>query len=693
MSRSFLFLTSILFSVSVAMAQDDANLPCLHNDMELLRPLHQDDPAALLEMQLKDAELEHFTQNFQYDPNSRDGDPYIIPVVFHIIHDNGEENISDEQIEDAIRVLNDDFNRSNPDWESVHSQFLPLVADIGIEFRLARKDPLGNCTNGITRTQSTLTHAGDQNMKSLIQWPRNKYMNVWIAASANGAAGYTYRPASVANFPSGDGIVMLHNYTGSIGTSTPYRSRTLTHEVGHWLNLAHTWGNSNTPALASNCGDDDNVSDTPNTIGWTSCNVNGESCGSLDNVQNYMDYSYCGRMFTVGQAARMIAALNSGTAQRNQLWQNSTLVATGVLGEAELCAAAFTGIGGVICAGESISFKDVSFHNVSSRTWNFPGGSPETSSDPEPVVTYNEAGVYPVTLTVSDGSSTLTTTSVDHVTVLPSPGNAVPFYESFEDPTVVDGAQWLPVDHNSGNGFTVINGIAYTGGHSLRLLNGPSISGQIDEFLSGTFDLAGQEEIVISFRYAYARRAEGNDDKLRVYVSNDCGDSWTLRTQYRGISSLSTAPNTTSNFIPTSPDQWKLAEVSNISVEHYAVENFRFKFHFQSNGGNHLYIDDININGVAVSVSENGITSSEPAMVVPNPVVDQAQLVFSLDRSTRTRIGLLDVLGREIQVLQEATMPEGPHRMDLPMADLNSGMYFIRLEKDGVNEVVRFVVK
>src|SRR5690606_12907667 len=125
-------------------------------------------------------------------------------------HNDGAENISNAQVEDAMRVLNDDFNKMNPDWVNAEAEFIDLVADIGIEFRLARLDPDGNCTNGITRTMSPLTNEGDQSMKNLIQWPRDAYLNVWVAASANGAAGYTYRPGSVADFPTGDGIVMLH---------------------------------------------------------------------------------------------------------------------------------------------------------------------------------------------------------------------------------------------------------------------------------------------------------------------------------------------------------------------------------------------------------------------------------------------------------------------------------------------------
>ena len=157
-------------------------------------------------------------------------------------------------------------------------------------------------------------------MKLLIQWPRNKYLNVWVCAEAGGAAGYSLYPGSVNGFNDAnmDGIVIQGSYTGSIGTSNNYRSRVLTHEIGHWLNLRHPWGNSNSPGEADNCNQDDNVFDTPNTKGWTTCNLEGESCGSLDNVQNYMDYAYCGKMFTIGQKAGTTSSMSRFNALKSR---------------------------------------------------------------------------------------------------------------------------------------------------------------------------------------------------------------------------------------------------------------------------------------------------------------------------------------------------------------------------------------
>ena len=155
---------------------------------------------------------------------------------------------------------------------------------------------------------------------------------------------------------------------------------------------------------------DDNVSDTPNSKGWTFCNLEGESCGSLDNVQNYMEYSYCCKMFTEGQKSRMRTAALSSVAQRNQLSTSSNLIATGVEGDIILCESRFTVDELVICEGDSILFTDESYHGVNTWEWDFADGTVFSGSE-EGVhnVTYhtfNTGGVFEVILTVGNENFT-----------------------------------------------------------------------------------------------------------------------------------------------------------------------------------------------------------------------------------------------------------------------------------------------
>ena len=217
----------------------------------------------------------------------------------------------------------------NADLSTVVAAFTNLTGDAEMEFELAKLDPNGNCTNGIDRIVTPKTYkAGDgangSNASKINMWPRDKYLNIYTVNNiASGAAGYTYLPGSVS--ASIDGIIILYNYVGSIAPSSVNTSRALGHEIGHWFNLPHVWGGTNQPGVA--CGDD-GVSDTPVTKGWTTCNLtSNDVCnpGTEENVQNYMDYAYCYRMFTKGQCSRMRTSAQSTIAQRNNLWTTSNL--------------------------------------------------------------------------------------------------------------------------------------------------------------------------------------------------------------------------------------------------------------------------------------------------------------------------------------------------------------------------------
>ncbi|MCW5900102.1 MAG: T9SS type A sorting domain-containing protein [Flavobacteriales bacterium] len=679
----------LLLSMATALhAQGPAEegFTCKANENDALTRRIADDPAFLEDALRAQAELDAWTAGFQRGERGL----FIIPVVVHIIHNNGLENISDAQVIDGIRVLNEDFNKLNPEWPGVRPEFLDIVAEVGVEFRLARKDPQGNCTNGITRTVSTQTYQGDFEMTQLIQWPRNKYMNVWVAASANGAAGYTYYPMWLNNWPEADGMVLRHDYLGSIGTGHPSRSHVWAHEVGHWINLMHCWGNSNEPGSESNCSMDDDVADTPLTKGWTSCWLAANSCGSeLDNVENFMEYSYCSKMFTLGQAERMVASLTSSIAQRNELWQPENLIATGVEEEPVLCAIGFTRSKSEVCTGETVQFTDASYHNVQSRFWGFPGGTPSFSTAANPAVTYQNTGRYSVSLIVSDGDINLNTTEPEAIAVLPAVGRAVPHTESFEDITTLPTDEWLVRDPDGDGGFQVTSAAGYTGGRSVRLGNGPDKFGRVDRLVSSTYDLSGAQQITITYRYAFARRNPNNDDRLRVYVSSNCGTTWSLRQQLRGSMALATAPDNNGTFVPDGQGQWGYALIDNISFPYHS-QKFRVRFEFESHGGNDLYLDDININGVHVGLEELALEGGG-LLVVPNPAAEQAQVLFHLETGGAVRVELFDALGRTAMAPLEARLPAGPQRIDLPVAAIATGTYVLRVSRPEGNAVTRFV--
>jgi hypothetical protein len=244
-----------------------------------------------------------------------------IPVVVHVVHNTAQQNISDAQINSQIEVLNRDFRRTNPDIASVPAAFAPLTADARLQFALATKDPQDNPTNGITRTQTARASFTDNDeIKSagtggVDAWPADRYLNIWVAPRITSSIGDLL---GYAQFPGGaaatDGVVILHSAFGTTGTaSAPFnRGRTTTHEIGHWLNLRHIWGDD-----GNGCNGSDFVADTPNQAGpnfgtpafpHVTCN-NGPGG---DMFMNYMDYvdDIAMFMFTAGQVVRMQACLD-----------------------------------------------------------------------------------------------------------------------------------------------------------------------------------------------------------------------------------------------------------------------------------------------------------------------------------------------------------------------------------------------
>jgi hypothetical protein len=248
--------------------------------------------------------------------------PTRIPVVVHVVSNTAPQNISDAQIQSQITVLNQDFRKQNPDIGQVPAVWQSVTADAQVEFFLATTNPQGNPTSGITRTQTprtSFTQAGNP-IKSAATggadpWPADQYLNIWVAPRLTSPVGDLL---GYAQFPGGpaatDGVVILHSAFGTTGTAAvPFNlGRTATHEIGHWLNLFHIWGDDGT-----GCNGTDEVDDTPNQAGPnfgspTFPRVTCRNDPDGDMFMNYMDYTDDAGMFmfTAGQVLRMRAALD-----------------------------------------------------------------------------------------------------------------------------------------------------------------------------------------------------------------------------------------------------------------------------------------------------------------------------------------------------------------------------------------------
>lgn len=272
--------------------------------------------------------LENYTQKIVSDKakgRTQAAEVIYIPVVVHVVYNTPEQNISDSQIASQIEILNNDFEGKNADSTAIPSVFKPLFSKTNIKFVLANRDPDGNTTTGITRTATNVTafNSSTEAVKKdadggKTAWDVNKYMNMWVCSIDGTTLGYATLPGDLATNGALDGVVIRYNAFGiaSINEGDNTLGRTATHEVGHWLNLSHIWGDAD-------CGDDF-VSDTPpqSKPNESNCptfpnNANTSCTGANGEMfMNYMDYvnDACMNMFSVGQGTRMYAAINGARA-------------------------------------------------------------------------------------------------------------------------------------------------------------------------------------------------------------------------------------------------------------------------------------------------------------------------------------------------------------------------------------------
>ena len=436
--------------------------------MEVDARLRASDP----EYAAKQSQIDEHARAFAESHQSGQRILVTIPVVFHVVYQNATENISDAKLQSQLDVLNEDFRKLNVDFSTVPSAFQGVAADMEIQFCLATVDAAGNPTTGITRTQTTDTGFDtDDQVKYTAQggqnaWDRNKYLNIWVcdmgAASLLGYAQFPGGPAAT------DGVVLTYNAVGRIGVSGPYnKGRTATHEVGHWLNLRHIWGDSN-------CGNDQ-VSDTPTqqTANYGCKNFPYVTCNNGPNgdmFMNFMDYGDddCLKMFSNGQKTRSQSLFSTGGSRVSLLSSNAcsiapppTVACTDTLNYplAGSVNVFLAGTGQTGYVGGVNSYGDVAKADLFSVTApitsltgaGFTFGIATQGTAPAGSLITVKAYAY----SAAGPTTVLATKTIPLSTIIANVNAGTNTYVSFQTPVTISGNFFLGIEFNPNAGYTL----------------------------------------------------------------------------------------------------------------------------------------------------------------------------------------------------------------------------------------------
>lgn len=634
----------------------------------------------------------------------------IIPTVVHVIHYNGLGNISKNQILDGIRIVNEDFNKLNADTSTIRSIFQSLSVSSDVEFRLAKKDPNGNCTEGITRTNSYMSLGpSNRNLpKSLIQWDPLRYMNVWVvfAFEQTTLLGFAQFPSNTNPNLSTYGIMVRADEWGNIELAAGSGGRTVTHEFGHCLDLLHPFQG----ACGSLCqGTGDFVCDVPpqindlgnscspsfntcsnDALGGNSLNPNPFTTNVPDMVENFMGYGTgCAVLYTPGQKLRIdraFAAYNQFSTLIDTANQTFTGTKDGYVSPACLPIAEILDFDKFTCAGGSIQFSESSYGGpITTYNWSFPGGTPSTSSLAQPTITYNTPGHYDVILRVSNtaGTDSVVLSNYVHVEGAQATYSGFNYTEGFENATSYAN-DWVIVSPSGAPTFDRANFVGKTGTSSLWLNNLNNVFvGGIDRAISPSIKMSDVLSPSISIDVAYRRRTTSSNDRLIFKASLDCGNTW--------LTILSTTPaffaydnsTQTTNFFPTQGSQWKNVTIPAqfIPANIRSANRVKFMLEVEHGDGNNFYFDDFKILGQPVGIEANKVKPSVELSIYPNPAKDQINLTYSpLNEVQQANIYLTNVVGEKVLEVYQGSMNKQEYKFFIDSSNLPKGIYFLSID-------------
>ena len=743
MFKKSILLVALGFSTLFSFAQNHCETDAVYNQAVRKYPVIKD-----VEKQLAQ-QMENYIKTLskkQFAKTTADTILYV-PIVFHVIHTYGSEYVTDNEIYKCVSDINLMYNKQNPDTTAVIAPFKKWIGKANIKFVFPTKDPQGNPTNGITRRFSYMaTNAGD--LAKFDQWAPDSYMNVWIvnkfSSDHASAAAYAYKPATAAipYFAFYDGVITVASYLNT--------DNTISHELGHELNLDHTFGNTNGNGTQSGiwftntCGDD-GVDDTPPTKGYnttgcipgalydTTCATGYKvvyvrpSTGALDslvdypdtcNSQNVMDYTYCSKMFTIGQTVRMRAALNSPTAGRNNLISSTNLSKTGALSpRVDLKPVAdFSPSTYFVCKtgaplGTSVTFRDRSWRDtVTGWSWNFSNGASVATATTSTVAnTFSQNGWVTASLVASSNAGADTITKKQIYVADPAGNQAIGYFQEFSG---ADVAQYPMFNYFNNEWKWELADVGYYDNKCIRYHNYDTRSGtaglalntpegDYDDFYTTAFDLSSTpvgSPLNLNFFSSGAFRSANFDDMndtLEIAYTATCGTNYTTIKKI-SKADIATVGTRSEFFVPQWQGDWKLNSIDLGTLRNTSVF-FRFRYRpgvfssFDFGSGNNFYIDRIYVSNMPLGV--NTVELKEKGMTIsPNPTTGNS--FISIDGVTNQEVGIqiLDVTGKLVYTAREFVF-DATTKVQIPAdAIATKGMYIVHVltnEKTLVQKLIK----
>ena len=706
--------------------------------MQHLQMQQAQDPGLDARMQ----QIEKLTQSWISNQSTNKTTTIItIPVVVHVIYNTASQNISDAQVQSQIDVLNEDYHKLNADVSLVPSVFTSLVADCQIQFCLAKRDPNGATTTGIIHKSTTVSSfSSNDNIKHNANggddaWPMASYLNIWVGNLGGGLLGYAQFPGGAA---ATDGVVILYNSFGRIGTvSAPYdKGRSATHEIGHWLNLHHVWGDAN-------CGDD-LVADTPtqqtSNFGCPAFpHVTCSNGPNGDMFMNYMDYTddACMFMFSNGQLARMNATIN-GTRAGLLTSQGCVPPVVGACNvTASLTTASITSSSATLswAAVSGAASYNVQYRVVGATSWI--AGSSSTTSlalSGLSASTNYEFQVQTVCSGTSSsafsGSGTFSTTAVAACNV---PGSlsaasitsgsatlnwgAVSGAASYNvQYRIVGATSWIATTSTTNS--KAISGLTASSNYEFQVQTVCSGTSSSAFSASGTFTTSAVSTgcsdpyepnntratatvIAVNTDINGLIGVSGDIDYFKFVTTTGLTNikitldqlpfDYDLRLYNSSGSTLSTSQNggTTAEQIirNTTTAATYYVRVYGYSGANSATSCYHLKVNTSASTfrGSNADNTEGNINLQKV----NGI---DAVNLFPNPASNVLGLNFFIAEHNTVTMQVIDVLGKTI-MNQNINAEEGFNQTQLNVNDLNNGIYFLRVQQNNQVIVKKFVVK